>query len=348
MVAPGTIISSALAFVPISDEEALAEETRPLTPSEEELHDPEAPHTFEIQPMYCQWEGCHQGFWELEDMVQHLHDSHIDNQAAKRPQCEWIECPRKGKPQTSKFALLAHLRSHTGEKPFVCPRPECDKSFTRTDALQKHMRVQHNESMPLSRKPPTKKGGKVDEALEAGPSIPSAQSHEEVLDSSNAMYDPALLATGTPVTLAPIASGSATPRLTTPSSAPSQLPGQEEEEILDDPEVAQAIESNPHIPPDQVRYLCYLARHKYAAQERESLQAELDLLESKKEDIQQDKDKMLDTIFLKEIGPEAEAVVRPIRDEEIPPLHWKLANRTSLPNIGVRDVKVNKDEDEEE
>lgn len=107
----------------MGDEEAQAEEARPRTPSEEELHDPDAPQTFEIQPMYCQWEGCHQGFWELEDMVQHLHDSHIDVQAAKRPQCEWTDCPRKGKPQTSKFALLAHLRSHTGEKPFVCPRP---------------------------------------------------------------------------------------------------------------------------------------------------------------------------------------------------------------------------------
>jgi len=107
----------------MGDEEAQIEETRPRTPSEQELHDPDAPQTFEIHPMYCQWEGCQQAFWELEDMVQHLHDSHIDVQAAKRPQCEWTDCPRKGKPQTSKFALLAHLRSHTGEKPFVCPRP---------------------------------------------------------------------------------------------------------------------------------------------------------------------------------------------------------------------------------
>lgn len=58
--------------------------------------------------------------------------------------CEWTGCPRKGKSQTSRFALLSHLRSHTGEKPFTCPRPECDKSFTRSDALAKHMRVQHN------------------------------------------------------------------------------------------------------------------------------------------------------------------------------------------------------------
>ena len=34
---------------------------------------------------------------------------------------------------------------------------ECDKSFTRTDALQKHMRTQHGEVIAPTRKPPTKK-----------------------------------------------------------------------------------------------------------------------------------------------------------------------------------------------
>lgn len=210
------------------------------------------------------------------------------------------------------------------------------------------MRVQHNESMPLSRKPPTKKGGKQDEPSETGLSS-TAFFQEDVLDSSNAMYDPALLATGTPVPSAPIASGSATPRIAAPFPAPSnQPPSAEEEDLPDDPEVTQAIEANPQMPPDQVRYLCYLARHKYAAQEREGLQAELDQLESKKESIQQDKDTMLDTIFRREIGPEAESVIKPLRDEDIPALHWKLANRTSLPNIGIRDVKTTRYDDDEE
>lgn len=203
--------------------------------------------------------------------------------------------------------------------------------------------------MPLSRKPPTKKGSKQDDPSEVGaPSVAAFQ--EDVLDSSNAMYDPALLATGTPIASAPIASGSATPRITTPFPAQNHLPpapGEDEEEA-DDPEVLQAIEANPHIPADQVRYLCYLARHKYAAHERENLQAELEQLESKKEGVQQEKDTMLDTILQAELGAEAEPIIKPIRDEDIPPLKWKLANRTSLPNIGVRDVKVNRyDEDEE-
>jgi uncharacterized Zn-finger protein len=35
--------------------------------------------------------------------------------------CEWSTCPRKGKTQTSRFALVSHFRSHSGEKPFHCP-----------------------------------------------------------------------------------------------------------------------------------------------------------------------------------------------------------------------------------
>lgn len=101
----------------------------------------------------CRWNDderrgqCLQTFATNDHLVLHLHEDHLGNRKA-RYTCEWDDCNRKGIPQTSRFALVAHLRSHTGEKPFYCSVPECDKSFTRSDALAKHMRTVH-ESDPL-------------------------------------------------------------------------------------------------------------------------------------------------------------------------------------------------------
>lgn len=106
----------------------------------------------------CRWDGCDAGDLGNQDvLVQHVHDIHAGQAKPKaRYACEWLDCKAKGKTQMSAYALRAHMRSHTKEKPFYCELPECDKSFTRSDALAKHMRTVHENENPVISAPYSK------------------------------------------------------------------------------------------------------------------------------------------------------------------------------------------------
>ncbi|KAF4124010.1 Zinc finger, C2H2 type [Geosmithia morbida] len=113
---------------------------------------------FQEQVTACEWDECPAGdLGNMDKLVEHIHNSHIESRQ-KKYTCEWKTCTRKGLPHASGYALKAHMRSHTREKPFYCYLPvqklkrlflffsidtECDRSFTRSDALAKHMRTVH-------------------------------------------------------------------------------------------------------------------------------------------------------------------------------------------------------------
>ena len=141
----GSISSDTSGSVPTSPSFANLGPTHPLSTAYAAAQaNPENPDSADyMQVTTCMWDGCvDQEQFNMDRLVAHINDVHIVPRQ-KKYFCEWDGCARKGQPHTSAYALKAHMRSHTKEKPFMCALPECDRSFTRSDALAKHMRTVH-------------------------------------------------------------------------------------------------------------------------------------------------------------------------------------------------------------
>ncbi|XP_069698218.1 zinc finger protein 771-like [Periplaneta americana] len=109
---------------------------------------------------------CHQEFRRLGELKQHSSE-HSDQDMFSCPECMETfqaegafklhmkthcksnhQCNVCGRTFKKTFNLTQHIRTHTGEKPFLCST--CGKSFGDSSTLSKHQKSVHNSERPLS------------------------------------------------------------------------------------------------------------------------------------------------------------------------------------------------------
>lgn len=82
----------------------------------------------------CQWRSCSQVFASTAALVEHISNDHLGSGKSEYF-CQWNGCKRAndGRGFNQRQKLLRHIRTHVGDKPYVCS--ECGRSFSESTTL---------------------------------------------------------------------------------------------------------------------------------------------------------------------------------------------------------------------
>lgn len=95
-------------------------------------------------PHECQWHGCCEVFPTTQRLMDHVTSVHVGS-GKSMYFCQWKGCERahEGKGFAQRQKVVRHLRTHVGDKPFVCKI--CSRSFSEASTLAQHVRTHTNE-----------------------------------------------------------------------------------------------------------------------------------------------------------------------------------------------------------
>ncbi|KAF5369531.1 hypothetical protein D9758_002795 [Tetrapyrgos nigripes] len=282
----------------------------------------------------CLWEDCGIVFTHLPSLIEHIHKEHIGVHKSTYT-CEWVGCHRRGMSQTSRFALLSHLRSHTGEKPFICSLPQCDKSFTRSDALAKHMRLQHQIDPPAPGRGGKRKRGQEDPATpsKAGSPPPNgvgdavntfnvenagAYADNMHMDDADMDYESFTMANGQDMLKSGREKHLSHPRARHEGNGTVGEEGDGHNSSSSDAIPSRLMETYDPATntilgrsPEMVMYILMKSRYRYALEQNDFMKEELKQLQAELAKEREAKEYALDQVLKGQFGPEADALIDP-------------------------------------
>lgn len=96
----------------------------------------------------CQWTGCSMAFDSTSALMEHVSTSHIGSGKSHYP-CGWAGCSRaaSGRTFNQRQKVIRHVRTHVGDRPFVCT--ECGRAFSEQTTLAQHVRT-HTLEKPFA------------------------------------------------------------------------------------------------------------------------------------------------------------------------------------------------------